>query len=449
MSLIRSLGQDLSELVDKIQNVEKHSYRYWRIRIILSSLVAYAAFYLVRSNFSMAIPVMTESLGYTKTELGFISSAFGIVYGFGKLINGFLSDRLNARYFIVVGLMGSAILNVCMGFSTGLTTFFIFWVVNAWFQSMGWPPAARMLTQWFSPSEIGTKWAFWASSHQLGAATIFALTGYLLAHFGWQSAFWVPGILAAFLAVFSFDRLRDNPREMGFPAVEEYKQDVEKADEKEQERLSLKEVLPIVLKNKWVWCAAVANICLYIPRMGIFTWAPTFLKEYKGVDLVIAGWQLAGFEMAGLVGGIVAGWLSDKVFDGRRGPVGAIFMGFVALFMFLLWIVPPGYAWLDTLILICAGFSIYGPQVLAGLAAVDFSSKRAAGVATGLIGVLAYVFSSMTGYGIGRTVDLYGWNAAFILFIITGLVGSFFFALTWNQRSKILKHKNKQVGEDA
>jgi sugar phosphate permease len=334
--------------------------------------------------------------------------------------------------------MGSAIINVFMGFSSGLLTLTVFWIFNAWFQSMGWPPAARMLTQWFSPSEIGTKWALWASSHQIGAAAILTLSGYLLTSYGWRSVFWIPGLIAAILAIFAFDRLRDNPKELGFPPVEEYKKDVIKMVEDER-RLSFKEVMPLVLKNKWVWCAAVANMFLYIPRMGIFIWAPTFLKEYKGVDIMVAGWQVAGFEVAGLIGGVFAGWVSDHIFQGRRGPVGAIFLGVVSIFLLLLWITPIGYAYLDALFLIFSGFLIYGPQVLAGLAAADFVPKKAVGVSTGITGTMAYVGGAISGYGIGKTVDVWGWHMAFMLFIVAALLGSFFFALTWHQRAKVLE----------
>lgn len=438
MNLVKAFGKDIHELLGKLNQVEKHTYRYWRVRIIISSIIAYAAFYLVRQNFSMAMPSMAQEFGYTKAQLGAVASYFSIVYGIGKFINGYLSDRSNARYFLAIGLMGSAIINVCMGFSSGLLTLTLFWMVNAWFQSMGWPPAARMLTQWFSPSEIGTKWALWASSHQIGAATILILSGYLLNAYGWRSVFWVPGLVAAVLAVFAFDRLRDNPKELGLPPVEEYKKDVVKMTE-DTTRLSLKEVMPLVIRNKWVWCAAVANMFLYIPRMGIFIWAPTFLKEYKGVDIMVAGWQVAGFEIAGLIGGVFAGWVSDHIFQGRRGPVGAIFLGIVSIFLLLLWITPVGYAYLDAIFLIFSGFLIYGPQVLAGLAAADFVPKKAVGVSTGITGTMAYVGGAISGYGIGKTVDLWGWHMAFMLFIVASLLGSFFFALTWHQRAKVLE----------
>lgn len=439
MEAVRTLGNDLSRAFAKLSSIEKYSYRYWRVRILYASIISYAAFYLVRMNFSLAMPALSEEFGYSKTDLGWIITWFSIVYGIGKFINGYISDRSNARYFMTIGLLGSAAVSYFIGMAPGIAAIGYLWIINSWFQSMGWPPAARMLTHWFSPKEIGTKWALWGSSHQIGAITITLAAPLLINHFGWRYAFFVPAIATALLAMFCFNRLRDTPKEVGLPPVEEYKNDVKALNEAPEERITMREVLTLVFGNKLVWYMGLANFCLYIPRMGVFTWAPTFLKEHKGVTLLVAGWQLTSFEVAGLIGGILAGWLSDKVFGGRRGPVGAIYLLFLTVTMGMLWLTPPGYPWVDAFILFLSGFLVYGPQVLAGLAATDFASKRAAGVATGFIGILAGAGGAVVGFPIGALVDAYGWNAGLALFTVSSLAGAVFFALTWHNRAASLE----------
>ncbi|XP_022778383.1 uncharacterized protein LOC111319933 [Stylophora pistillata] len=215
--------------------------------------------------------------------MGWIATIFSIVYGIGKFVNGYLSDRSDARYFMVVGLCLSAISSILMGLGSGLFFFVLMWEINGYFQSMGWPPCARLITHWFSSTELGSKWALWASSHQIGAVAIFSLGGLLIERYGWRSAFLVPAFVCLGLAFFLFNRLRDTPQQVGLPPVEEYKGDVVHVSEHYQERITLKEVLTTVLANKLVWFMATANTFLYVPRMGIFFWAPTFLKELKGV----------------------------------------------------------------------------------------------------------------------------------------------------------------------
>lgn len=440
MSAVRALKADLVRTWHKVTNVEKGSYRYWRIRTLYACIVGYAIFYVARQNFSMALPGISNEFGYSKMEMGWIVTSFSIVYGVGKFLNGYLSDRSDARYFMAAGLLGSATVCFFVGFSYSIAWLGLFWIANAWFQSMGWPPVARMLTHWFSPRELGTKWALCASSHQIGALVIAISGGYIIQAYGWRAVFYVPGIIAAVGAFFLLNRLRDTPKDVGLPVVEEYKNDVSEYKES-TERITFREIFPLIIKNKLVWYMAMANMFLYIPRMGLFTWVPTFMKEYKGVTLITAGWQLASFEFAGLLGGILAGWMSDKIFHGRRGPVGAVFMVSSAATLGLLWLTPPGWAWFDAITLFLTGFLVYGPQVLVGIAATDFSSKRAAGVAIGFTGTFAYVGSAMVGAPLGSLVDSFGWGAGFVLFIASAVLGGVFFALTWRHRSKTLDSK--------
>ena len=444
MTLAKAISQNISMSSDKVVTGQL-SFSYWRLRILYATIIGYAAFYLVRQNFSMAMPGIMEEFGYSKIEMGWIASVFSIVYGAGKFINGYLSDRSDARYFMAIGLFLSAIISFFMGFGSGLIFFGILWGLNGCFQSMGWPPCARLITHWFSHKELGSKWALWASSHQIGAVAIFGLGGFLIEQFGWRSVFIVPAFFSMGLSFFLFNRLRDTPKEVGLPPVEEYKGDVTHVSQHYDNRITVKEVFTTVLANKLVWYMAIANMCLYIPRMGIFFWAPTFLKELKGVTLIIAGMQLVSFEVASIVGGIMAGWISDKFFGGRRGPIATLFLIGLAIALFIVWKIPPGYPLIDTTMLIIAGFLLTGPQVLNGIATADFASKRAVGVATGVTGSFAYIGSAIAGVGIGAIVQDYGWEGGFTLFIFAALVGAFFFALTWNNRAKILDEKEAEV----
>ena len=86
------------------------------------------------------------------------------------------------------------------------------------------------------------------------------------------------------------------------------------------------------------------------------------------------------------------------------------------------------------------GFFLNGSQVLNGVAAADFASKRAAGVSSGITGVCAYAGAAIaSGAVFGKIVENYGWEGGFMVFIFTSLVGAFFFALTWNNRAKVLE----------
>lgn len=426
--------------VSDFELATKESYGYWRLRIMYTMFIGYAALYLVRLNFSMAIPHISSELGYTKTELGWILTIGSIVYGVGKFMNGFFSDRSDARYFMSIGVFGAALTSLFMGFGSSLLFFGILWASSNWFQSMGWPPISRLLTHWFSPKELGTKWGITQASAPVGGTIIAILAGYLILHFGWRSAFFIPAAIVMLVSLFVFNRLRDTPASLGLPPIEEFSGITRKAAESgSDENFSPKQLIFSVLSNRLLWYVCLANMFLYVVRMGVFNWAPTFLMELKGASLLLSGWQVAGFEIAGVLGGIGAGWMSDRLFDGRRGPVSVLYMIALVWCLSYFWFVPEGSAACDALIMMAVGFLVYGPQTLVGVAAADFASKKAVGMAVGLTGTFGYLGAGLSGVCVGWMVDHYGWNGGFIFFTLSAVMGTVFFALTWHHRARVLE----------
>ena len=235
--------------------------------------------------------------------------------------------------------------------------------------------------------------------------------------------------------------LRDTPESMGLPPIEKYKGNVtESSEEEEDESESLKDIIRNhILNNKLLWYVCFANFFVYIVRIGVLDWAPTFLVEAKGSALGKAGLKVAGFEIAGILGALLAGWMSDKIFKGRRGPVNVICMALLIAVLFYFWKIPAGNEWLDGMALFAVGFLVYGPQMLVGVAAADFASKKAAATATGLTGTFGYLGSTVCGIGTGLIVDKWGWDGGFIFFIGSAAMGTILFLLTWNHRSKALE----------
>lgn len=425
---------------------QNRTFRYWQYRILFSLMFGYAAFYFVRQNFSVAIPSMEASLGYSKTELGWIMTSFAIIYGVGKSISGTFSDRSNARYFMSIGLALSAVTCLFMGFASYFWVLFAVWSLNACFQSMGAPPCQRLLTHWFSSKKIATKWAIWNASHQIGATVVTVFAGYLITAYGWRAAFIIPAIVTLGFVYFLFKGLRDTPESLGFPSIEEHVaiKNNEPIPVVEEEVLSFKDILfTRVLRNKWVWYMCWANMFFYVLRLGLINWAPTFLMESKGSSLIQASWQTAGFDVAAIFGGIVAGHLSDRAFKGRRGPIGALFMLVLMGLLIYFWYSPSHSVVINGIIMIIIGFFVSGPQILQGVAAADFASKKAAGTANGLTGTFGYLGASFSGVGIGKIVDLWGWNIAFLTLAASALISAFFFSLIWNHTAETVKAKRK------
>ena len=120
-------------------------------------------------------------------------------------------------------------------------------------------------------------------------------------------------------------------------------------------------------------------------------WAPTYLSEAKEFSFSDSGWAYAFYEFAGIPGTLVCGWLSDKVFKGRRAPASILYLALTLVCVLVYWQNPVGYPHIDVAMLIGIGFFIYGPIMLIGVHALDLAPKKAAGTAAGFTGLFGYV----------------------------------------------------------
>lgn len=413
------------EPVDQVQQ----GYRHYRPRILLWSIIGYAMFYFVRKNLSIAMPVMGEELHITKSDLGLFLTLHGLLYGVSKFVNGMIGDRVNAPIFMAIGLVCSAIVNIFFGMSSAVIAFGIFWMLNGWFQGIGFPPCARLLTHWFSPKELATKMSIWNTSHSIGAGAVVILCGYLVDHYhNWRLCFFVPAGLAILVSFLLLIFLKDTPKSVGLPELPGTEEVVPEDAIDPNFAATLRRK---VFSNPYIWIIAIANFFVYTIRYGVFDWGPTFLKEAKGMTLVNAGWMVAAFEGSGVVGMLAAGWITDWVFRGRGARTCVFCMIFTGVALFTFRLIPAGHMLASTLALMAAGFFIYGPQALVGIAVANLATKRAAATAVGLTGIFGYASGILSGYGLGLLVEHYGWDHAFLgLLIVTG-IGVLLFTLAW------------------
>ena len=192
-----------------------------------------------------------------------------------------------------------------------------------------------------------------------------------------------------------------------------------------------------MLKNKVLWLIAFANAMIYLVRYGVLDWVPTYLEEAKGFSVTQSGWAYFAYEYAGIPGTLLCGWISDKVFKGRRAPAIVIYMLLTMVAIFMYW--QTSSMNIINISLIAIGFLIYGPVMLIGVQALDLVPKKAAGTAAGLTGLFGYLGGALfANIAIGFIVDHWGWDASFILLLSACLIAIMFTLLTWN-KEKLIK----------
>jgi OPA family glycerol-3-phosphate transporter-like MFS transporter len=420
-------------------------YRRHRRSVFAGIFVGYAGYYLVRNNLALAIPdILKEYPGHSKADLGWALTGLSISYGISKFLMGSVSDRANPKYFLPLGLLLSSAVIFVSGtvkaIYGSLALVIALQVINGWVQGMGWPPAGKSMVHWFSTRERGLIVSSWNISHNVGGALVatFALWGVTL--FGdWGAKFYFNALIAAAVAVAAFVLLRDTPPAYGLPPVEAYKNDYPPEYRAGEERVfSYREIFfDHVLSNRYLWAIAVANAFIYFVRYGVVNWIPTYLQTAKGFSFSQSstGWAL--YEFAAIPGTIACGWMSDKVFKGRRAPATILFMALTLLAIVAYWLNAHGPLWIDYAALFAIGFLIYGPIMIVGLHALDLVPKQAAGTAAGFTGFFGYVFgSAVAGTGVGWIADRWGWPGVFLTMVVCCVLTIGFSAMTLGHKAE-------------
>jgi OPA family glycerol-3-phosphate transporter-like MFS transporter len=419
-------------------------YRRLRWQVFTGIFVGYAAFYLVRKNFALAIPdILKEHPEYSKAALGSAMTGLSVAYGVSKFIMGSVSDRSNPRWFMTIGLLLTA--GVTFAFGTipaiygSLTAIIALQTLNGWFNGMGWPPCGKTMVHWWSTRERGLTVSLWNVAHNIGGGLVakLALIGVLIFG-GWGAKFYFPALVAATVALLIAWLLRDTPQSCGLPPIERYKNDYPPDYSAEHERtFTFREIfLGYVLNNRYLWAIAVANAFVYFVRYGVVDWIPTYLQMAKKFSFQQSSWAWAAFEFAGIPGTILCGWVSDKIFKGRRAPATILFMLLTLAGLVVYGLNRNGPLWIDIASLIAIGFFVYGPIMIIGLHALDLVPKKAAGTAAGFTGFFGYVFgSAIAGAGVGWIADHWGWGGVFATMIVCCLLTIAFSAMTLGHRA--------------
>ena len=382
---------------------ESDTYKLLRNRTFWGVTVAYSLYYVCRMSLSVVKQPLIDEGVLSAGQLGLIGSALLFVYAVGKFMNGFIADYCNIRRFMATGLFISALVNLLMGVlgwiqgPAGLPTVLIFisfailWGVNGWMQSMGSPPGVISLSRWFPRSKRGTYYSIFSATPYIGEFLSFIITGVVVGALGWQFGFLVAAIAGVIGSLIILFFVSDTPESKGLPSV----QALSGETMTKEDTMPTKELQKIVLKHPGIWVIAISSAFIYITKYAISGWGVLFLQKAHGFSLEDAT-QIIAFSAAfGVLGTVLAGWLSDKVFKSDRVKPAILsgIVSFIALALFLFagggYVVNIFYVSLFSLsvgVLYC---------IVAGLMAVDIVPRKATGAALGVVGISSYVAAGL------------------------------------------------------
>ena len=430
----------------------KETYRSLRNRTFWGATIAYSLYYVCRMSINVVKQPLIDEDILSAGQLGLIGSALLFVYAVGKFLNGFIADYCNIRRFMATGLFISAVVNLLMGafglFDGMLPTMLIFimfaalWGINGWMQSMGSAPGVISLSRWFPQSRRGSYYSLFSTSPYIGEFISYNLLALVVAWLGWQAGFIVAALagLAGAFIILMF--VSDTPESCGLPSVQELSGEAMTKEDK----MPTKELQKMILRHPGIWVIALSSAFIYITKYAIAGWGVLFLQKARGFDLADASQVIAFSAISGVLGTVLAGWLSDRVFKGDRVKPAVLsgILGTSSLILFLF--VGGGFVLnifyvslfsLATGVLYC---------IVAGLMAVDIVPRKATGAALGVVGISSYVAAGIqdiaSGYLIqGYTdqaggVDIYNFGPVSWFWVAAAVISFVLPVLNWKKMTR-------------
>jgi MFS family permease len=300
------------------------------------------------------LPAVQEKIrhqwGLSDSELGWLGTAFILLYAVVGLPLGRLADTWRRKWLLAGGVALWSLLTLGGGFAWSFWSLFVLRLGVGVGEASCAPTASSLIGDLVPAERRARAMAFFMLGLPLGLALSFFVSGTIAERYGWQDAFLVagvPGLLLAVLVLFVTDPARGgaDPHASGAG-----------------EGLPFLTVVRRVLALPTMWWIIISGALHNFNMYALGTFLASFLKRYHQVSVETAG-QISGLVYGfGGLGIFAAGWLGDKAF--RRSVNGRLQVAWVGLAaavpcLLLALAAPAGEVWLCTLWLLPACLLLY------------------------------------------------------------------------------------------
>jgi len=290
--------------------------------ILLLATVAYAD----RAILSIAGPGIAREFGLNHVQLGYVLSAFSWAYVIGQIPGGMLLDRLGTKtvygativLWSIATLLVGVIGKVTADLSVALGLLFALRFALGLIEAPSFPANSRVTVMWFPTQERGLATSLFASASHFAVAIFSPLAGWLTAKYGWPAPFYALGLIgiacAGVWAVVMHEP-RKHPRisqaELDRLVAGGAMIDIDSAHERLSRPVLSGKTLRLLLGNRMLWCSYIGQYCAIALSYFFITWFPIYLVQARGMNIMEAGFATMLPAVAGFLGGIAGGAISD------------------------------------------------------------------------------------------------------------------------------------------
>ena len=425
--------------------------------------LAYASYYMCRYNFRFATPGMIKEYGFTTGQISDMLAIWSLAYGTGQLINGLLADRIGGKRSMLIGAVGTIIVNLIFGFNSfagTFATFSLIWLMNGYLQAFGAPGMVKINAAWFARRERGTFAGIFGFMIQLGQVAISNLAPIILAGFmfgtlvvpagEWRWLFRIPPLFTTACALFMWFAAKQTPEEAGYPGVIQ-----DELDNSAGVTVPLMQSFKAIFMHPLVWFYAAAYACTGAVRTSSDQIVILYFQDALGFDMrtnppSAAKITLSLVPLVAVGGSFLSGWISDRFFKGHRSPVAMVLYFIGALVTAVAAVVllsgmagpTPLGIFLGCMFLVMISFTANSTHSVVGAAApMDIGGKKMAGFAAGVIDSFQYYGGALSLFITGRVLDAtkarYGYTFWYVIMAGFGVLGGIAMLLVMRRQRRL------------
>ncbi|KAL2550129.1 putative glycerol-3-phosphate transporter 1 [Forsythia ovata] len=375
--------------------------------------------------------------------LGELDVGFLFVYAIGMFFSGHAGDRMDLRRFLTIGMVGTGLFTSLfgVGYWADIHIFYYYLIVQmlaGLFQSTGWPSVVAVVGNWFGKKKRGLIMGIWNAHTSIGNITGSVVASMLL-KYGWGWSMVVPGLGITFVGLVIFLFLPVSPESVGADTDDDDLPSPKKVGKEVTEPLLKSEVLEdesaVGFLEAWrIPGVAPFALCLFFAKLVAYTflyWLPFYIShtaiEGRYVSNEESGTLSTLFDVGGVVGGILAGHISDRL--DARAITAASFMycAIPALYFYRSY----GHVsmTINIILMLITGMFVNGPYALITTAvSADLGThsslrgnSRALATVTAIIdgtgSIGAAIGPLLTGY-----ISAKSWSAVFTMLMVSALI---------------------------
>jgi len=392
--------------------------RWWML--VLFSLM-YLICYLDRGIISVAQPEMRQAFGLTLGQMGLVLAAFTWAYAIGQIPVGWLGDRFGPKRVLSVLIAWTSTSALLTGAALGINSLFAARFLLGIGESGAFPVASRGMQLWFAPSERGRIQGVTHFFSRFAVAITPLTAGGLLVAYGWRVMFYVFGAIGfAWVAAFWWfyrERPEDHPQvnraELAQIRGVDARGDINAASTAKQQTPWRQ-----ILLSPNMWWIALGYACFFFGTNFYLTWYPTYLREHRGLSVAALGIWGSIPLLAGMLGDVVGGSLSDLILKRTRNAKlarrGVAVPGFILAGVF---VIPAAMVAGPTMSILMLSASFFFLEWVIGPAwAVPMDvGGRFTGTVTGVMNMAGALAASFTAIVYGSLFGAGYWVAPFLV----------------------------------